>query len=152
MGAVDQVRALFPHVFDNRDVDRFGLVFTEDAVIELTMGGGREVRGLAAIREFALAIGPDRVDHHTLDSVVFRAPGDPAEVLRVRSRYLAVLVDGSVTNGDYLDEFRDTPAGWRIARRVSVPRFPLGPKVALPAREWDRWLPDTGVPAEAAEA
>ncbi|CCH32012.1 nuclear transport factor 2 family protein [Actinosynnema sp. NPDC047251] len=141
IAAVDQVCALFPHVFDNRDLDRFPLVFTEDAVIRLTMGTGREVRGLDAIREFAVAIGPDRVDHHTLDSVVTRAPDDPPDVLRVRSRYLAVLADGGVTNGDYLDEFHRTWAGWRIALRISVPRFPRGPVVPVPDEVLARWLP-----------
>ncbi|WP_345016301.1 nuclear transport factor 2 family protein [Saccharothrix violaceirubra] len=139
MAQVDQVRALFPHVFDNQDTDRFHLVFTEDAVIELTMGSGKRVEGIAAIQEFAKAIGPGRVDHHTLDSVVTRAQDDP-DTLRVISRYLAITADGTVHNGDYLDEFRKTEQGWRMARRISVPRFPTGPGV--PHEDRSHWLPE----------
>ncbi|MER6178447.1 nuclear transport factor 2 family protein [Streptosporangium sp. NPDC001681] len=114
--------ALFSHLFDNGEVADLGQVFTEDAVIKLTRGAGRSVRGLPAIGEFALSLRPHGPDHQTLDTHVF-VDGDG--VVRARSRYLAVLPDGSVHNGDYLDVLRRTPQGWRIGLRVSVPRYPL---------------------------
>ncbi|MER5646392.1 nuclear transport factor 2 family protein [Streptosporangium sp. NPDC002524] len=114
--------ALFSHVFDNAEVADLGRVFTGDAVIELRRGAGRVVRGLPAIGEFALSLRPHGPDHQTLDSHIFV---DGEGVVRARSRYLAVLPDGSVHNGDYLDVLQRTPEGWRIELRVSVPRYPL---------------------------
>ncbi|MFC6084173.1 nuclear transport factor 2 family protein [Sphaerisporangium aureirubrum] len=113
--------ALFSHVFDNREVGDLHRVFTDDAVIEMTRGAGRIVDGLPAIAEFSLALGPEGPDHQTLDSHVFV---DDAGAVRARSRYLAILQDGSVHNGDYLDVLERSPAGWRISRRVSIPRYP----------------------------
>lgn len=113
--------ALFSHVFDNRETGDLHRVFTEDAVIELRRGAGRLVEGLPAIAEFSVVLGPDGPDHQTLDSHIFV---DDDGTVRARSRYLAILLDGSVHNGDYLDELARTPEGWRISRRVSVPRYP----------------------------
>lgn len=113
--------ALFAHVFDNKEVAELGRVFTPDAVIELTRGPGRVISGLPAIGEFAVGLGSGSPDHHTLDTHVFV---DAEGAVRARSRYLAVLPDGSVHNGDYLDVLARTPDGWRIQRRVSVPRYP----------------------------
>ncbi|MET8161908.1 nuclear transport factor 2 family protein [Sphaerisporangium sp. NPDC005289] len=113
--------ALFSHVFDNQEVGELHRVFTEDAAIEMTRGAGRVVQGLPAIAEFSLVLGPDGPDHQTLDSHVFV---DEAGAVRARSRYLAILQDGSVHNGEYLDLLERTPDGWRISRRVSIPRFP----------------------------
>ncbi|GAB1820562.1 nuclear transport factor 2 family protein [Herbidospora sp. RD11066] len=113
--------ALFSHVFDNRELDDLHRVFTDDAVIELKRGAGRLVEGLPAIAEFSDVLGPDGPDHQTLDIHVYV---DDTGTVRGRSRYLAILADGSVHNGDYLDELARTPEGWRIRRRVSVPRYP----------------------------
>ncbi|ROO84792.1 SnoaL-like protein [Actinocorallia herbida] len=133
------VLALFAHAFDNGEVADLGLVFTKDAVIELRRTG-REVAGLDAIAEFSTALAEgDAPDHHTLDTVlVAETPGR----VRARSRYLAVLPDGAVHNGDFLDVLVLTDDGWRIARRVSVPRYPLGePLVPLPEGYVDPWRP-----------
>ncbi|GII95970.1 nuclear transport factor 2 family protein [Sinosporangium siamense] len=119
--AVQRLLALFTHTFDNQQVDVFDRVFTEDAAIELRKTG-RVVRGLAAIRELSLAIGAAGPDHHTLDTYLW---ADREGVVRGRSRYIAVLADGSTHNGDFLDTFARTPEGWRIRLRVSAPRFPL---------------------------
>ncbi|WP_155354280.1 nuclear transport factor 2 family protein [Acrocarpospora macrocephala] len=121
VGNIRQTLALFAHVFDNKEVADLGLVFTEDAVIELTRGAGRTIEGLAAIGELAVGLGADAPDHHTLDTHV---SVDADGTVRARSRYLAILPDGSVHNGDYLDVLERTPGGWRIGRRVSVPRYP----------------------------
>ncbi|MFJ3778135.1 nuclear transport factor 2 family protein [Streptomyces sp. NPDC090075] len=116
--------AHFAHVFDNGDTEALEEVFTEDAVIVLA-GPGREIQGLAAIREFNTALGDRSPDHHTLDTVFSVEPADPEGTVRARSRYLAVLPDGNVHNGDYLDILVRTPKGWRIAHRRSVPRYPV---------------------------
>ncbi|GAB2825432.1 hypothetical protein GCM10022221_24400 [Actinocorallia aurea] len=131
-----QVLALFAHVFDNAETEGLGLVFTKDAVVEMRRSG-REVAGLDAIAEFTQALAGGAPDHHTLDTVLIaETPGR----VRARSRYLAVLPDGSVHNGEFLDILLLTDQGWRIARRVSVPRYPLGePIVPLPDGFIDPW-------------
>ncbi|MFC9324583.1 nuclear transport factor 2 family protein [Kitasatospora sp. NPDC057015] len=113
--------ALFAHVFDNGEVDALGQVFTEDGVIELARTGS-VFRGLDAIRAFNRNLGANSPDHHTLDTVL---SVDQDGTVRARSRYLAVLPDGSVHNGDYFDVLALTAQGWRIAHRRSVPRYPL---------------------------
>lgn len=140
---VQQLFALFSHVFDNGDLAGLGLVFTEDAVIEL-VGPGREFAGLDAIAGLVTALGRESPDHHTLDTVLL--PGDPGAdgAARARSRYLAVLPDGSVHNGDYYDDLRLTEGGWRIARRISVPRYPLGGPFTPPKGLLDAWRVDKG--------
>ncbi|HEV2634431.1 MAG TPA: nuclear transport factor 2 family protein [Actinocrinis sp.] len=140
LAEIHQVLALFPHVFDTKDEHGLGLVFSADAEIELTRGAGSVKRGLAEIRAFAQAIADDSLDHHTLNTVVFV---DDAGVVRARSRYLAILADQSVHNGDYYDTLVHTPDGWRIRQRISVPRFPQGGQVppspdAVDA--WHRWI------------
>lgn len=117
---IRQLLALFAHVFDNGEADALDQVFAEDGTIELA-GNSRVFHGLAAIREFNLSLGPQSPDHHTLDTVL---TVDPDGTVRARSRYLAVLADGSVHNGDYLDVIVRTPKGWRIGHRRSVPRYP----------------------------
>ncbi len=141
---VQQLFALFSHVFDNGDLGDLGLVFTKDAVIDLRSGAGREFDGLEAIAEFVTALGRDSPDHQTLDTVLL--PGSPEEpgTARARSRYLAILPDGSVHNGDYYDDLRLTADGWRIARRVSVPRYPLGAHAPVPEGLLDAWRVDKG--------
>ncbi|MGW2888768.1 nuclear transport factor 2 family protein [Streptomyces griseoruber] len=116
--------SLFAHVFDNGDLDGLAEVFTEDGVIILA-GPGREFHGLEAIREFNRSLGAQSPDHHTLDTVFTTDPTDPYGTVRARSRYLALLPDGSAHNGDYLDVLVRTPKGWRIAHRRSVPRYPV---------------------------
>jgi hypothetical protein len=138
---IQQLFALFAHVFDNRELRDLDLVFTKDAVIELTKGAGREFVGLDAIAEFVDSLSPEAPDHHTLDTALFAGADG---TVRARSRYLAVLVDGSVHNGDFFDELVRTPEGWRIRRRVSVPRFPLGEQVPVPSERLDAWRPIRG--------
>ncbi|WP_371481797.1 nuclear transport factor 2 family protein [Kitasatospora sp. NBC_00315] len=113
--------ALFAHVFDNGEVDALDQVFAEDGVIELARTG-TVFQGLAAIRAFNLSLGEHSPDHHTLDTVL---SVDEDGTVRGRSRYLAILPDGSVHNGDYFDVLVHTARGWRIAHRRSVPRYPL---------------------------
>ncbi|MEV4615457.1 nuclear transport factor 2 family protein [Kitasatospora sp. NPDC049258] len=116
-----QLLARFSHAFDNADADALGEVFAADGTIELARTGA-VFNGLAEIRRFSQELGPQSPDHQTLDSVLtLEADG----TVRGRSRYLAILADGSVHNGDYFDAFVRTPDGWRIAHRRSVPRYPL---------------------------
>ncbi|MFE9429201.1 nuclear transport factor 2 family protein [Kitasatospora sp. NPDC006697] len=120
----EEIRTLlarFSHVFDNGDLDGLAQVFAADGTIELARTGA-VFAGLAAIREFNQRLGAQSPDHQTLDTVL---TAQPDGTVRARSRYLAILPDGSVHNGDYFDELVRTADGWRIAHRRSVPRYPL---------------------------
>ncbi|GGU94655.1 hypothetical protein GCM10010495_00030 [Kitasatospora herbaricolor] len=121
---IDEIRrlfALFSHVFDNGEVDALDQVFAADGVVELARTGS-VFQGLDAIRKFNLSLGEHSPDHHTVDTVL---SVDEDGTVRGRSRYLAILPDGTLHNGDYFDVLVHTEAGWRIAYRRSVPRYPL---------------------------
>ncbi|MEV4559591.1 nuclear transport factor 2 family protein [Kitasatospora sp. NPDC049285] len=115
-----QLLARFSHAFDNADDEALGTVFAADGVIELARTGA-VFTGLEEIRKFARDLGPTSPDHQTVDTVL---TADPDGTVRGRSRYLVLLADGSVHNGEYLDRYVRTPDGWRIAHRRSVPRYP----------------------------
>ncbi|SEL82502.1 nuclear transport factor 2 family protein [Streptacidiphilus jiangxiensis] len=118
---IRQLLARFAHVFDDRESQELGEVFSDDAVIELT-GSGRTYRGLAEIRAFHRDLGAGAPDHHTVDTLLL--PQDDGTV-HARSRYLALLPDGGVHNGEYRDVLVTTADGWRIALRRSIPHFPV---------------------------
>lgn len=132
---IGRTLALFGHVADNwhtdgwhthapaadfRD-DGLGLVFTDDVVFEFTRSG-RVLQGIGAVREFLRTLPPDTPDHQTQDIVVL-AEGDGT--VRALSRYLAILPDGTVTNGEYTDVLVRLEEGWRIRSRRSIHRYPL---------------------------
>ena len=145
---IRQTLALYAHVFDNKDIDALGLVFAEDATAEMTRGAGSIRRGLESIAQFVAGLSQDAPDHLTLNTVVFV---DDQGVVRARSRYLAILADQSVHDGDYFDVLVRTEAGWRISHRISVPRFPRGEQVP-PSQEaldaWRRWVEGQGQGSE----
>ncbi|MCX4745006.1 nuclear transport factor 2 family protein [Kitasatospora sp. NBC_01287] len=117
---IRRLLALFSHAFDNADAELIAEVFAPDGTIELARTGAR-FEGLAAIQAFSRDLGATSPDHHTLDTVLTPQPDG---TVRARSRYLAILADGSVHNGDYFDVLVRTDQGWRIAERRSVPRYP----------------------------
>ncbi len=133
---IGQTLALFSHVCDNRQDDALGLVFTEDVVFEFARSG-RTLRGLGEVREFLRAVPPDAPNHQTQDTAVLV---DEDGTVRALSRYLAILVDGSVTNGDYEDVLVRLDAGWRIRSRRSVHRYPREAGEQASTRG-EAWLP-----------
>ena len=135
---IHQTLALFAHVFDNNDADAMSRVFSDDAVIEGTIGPGWTVRGIEVFREVCLNRRVDTPDHNTLNTVVFV---DDDGVVRARHRYFAPLIDGGVHSGEYLDILTRTPEGWRISYRISVHRKPTL-EVTLPPKSFtDAWRP-----------
>ncbi|WP_101896993.1 nuclear transport factor 2 family protein [Embleya scabrispora] len=130
--------AQFAHVFDNDEVADLHRVFTDNAVIENTIGAGYTIEGIASARQFTGRRSPDTPDHQTLDTVLLV---DAGGTVRARSRYIATLIDGEVHGGDYYDILERTPRGWRIRYRVSVPRHPILDAVELPAEFAEAWRP-----------
>lgn len=123
---IHRVIALHGHLADTGAFDRFGEVFTDDVVYDLTAFDAGEVLGHLALRAMAVELG-DRnpVGHHVTNIVLTTAAGDAATAL---SKGLAVYADGTVASVAYEDTLRRTTDGWRIARRRVLPRRrPLTP-------------------------
>ncbi|MGW1995068.1 nuclear transport factor 2 family protein [Embleya sp. NPDC001921] len=138
VAGIHDTLARFAHVFDNDDIAGLDRVFTDDAVIENTIGNGYTIDGLASARQFTGRRGSDTPDHQTLDTVLLVDAGGTA---RARSRYIATLIDGEVHGGDYYDILERTPRGWRIKYRVSVPRHPVLDRIDLPEEFAQAWRP-----------
>jgi len=118
---IHRTLALFAHIFDNRLAGALDLVFTEDVTVENSLGAGYSVSGFEESRAFLRRMNEDTADHNTLNPVIL--VGEDGTV-RVRSRYIAVLPDGSIHNGEY-----------------SAPRFPRVPAVQLTEEFLEPWRP-----------
>jgi hypothetical protein len=135
---IRQTLALFAHVCDNRQEDALGLVFTEDVVFTFARSG-RVLTGLGEVLAFLRHLPPEAADHHTTDTVIMVGADG---TVRALSRYLAVLPDGSVTNGEYEDVLVLVGDGWRIRSRRSIHRHPRADG-EVPSRRNPAWLPAT---------
>lgn len=122
--AITELISLHGHLVDDGQLDRFEEVFTSDVVYDLSAYGQGEVTGVAALREAALALGAGNpVAHHVTNVVIGEATGDE---VRVRSKGLGVMADGSCGSVTYDDTVVRVGAGWRVSRRkVSPRRVPL---------------------------
>ncbi|WP_406280485.1 nuclear transport factor 2 family protein [Embleya sp. NBC_00896] len=138
VAGIHDTLALFAHVFDNDGVADLDRVFTDDAVIENTIGNGYTIEGLDSARQFTGRRSPDTPDHQTLDTILLVGADG---IVRARSRYIATLIDGEVHGGDYFDILESTPRGWRIRYRISVPRHPILESIELPAEFAEPWRP-----------
>ncbi|MGN9908467.1 nuclear transport factor 2 family protein [Phytohabitans sp. LJ34] len=113
------------HLTDDGDFDRMPEVFTPDVAYDVTDLGGGVIRGLAALREAALALGAANPVAHHVTNIVLTPAGD-GEV-RALSKGLGVLADGTAGSVTYEDTLLRTGAGWRISHRVvRARRVPLG--------------------------
>lgn len=117
---------LHGHLCDEGQFDRFGEIFTDDVVYDVSALGGGELLGPAAVAEAGRALGDaNPLAHHVTNVVVVHLDGDSARAL---SKGLGVMADGAVGSTLYEDELTRTSAGWRIARRRVLPRRkPLHP-------------------------
>jgi hypothetical protein len=89
------------------------------------------MRGIAAIRATYAEIAHP-VAHLTMNTVIEAVSDERA---RVRSKILAVRPDRRVETAEYHDELARTAGGWRIAKRVVVPRLATDSWDALGAGE-----------------
>jgi hypothetical protein len=120
--AIHEVIALHGHVADDREWDRLGDVFTEDAVLDLEDFGYGTLHGLAALRELSRASQDDTgqpAGHHVTNIIITGRDGESA---RARSKALAVMPDGTSGTAEYEDTLRPGKHGWRISHRKVVAR------------------------------
>jgi hypothetical protein len=122
--AIAALIAMHGHLFDEGELDRLDELFTPQVVYDVSDFGQEPMRGIAAIRDGALALGEGNpVAHHVTNVVVTPVDEDTASV---RSKGLGVTSAGTVGSVTYLDTVERTPAGWRISqRRVKARRRPL---------------------------
>lgn len=123
--AITEVIALHGHLVDDGELDREHEVFTPDVVYDLSDFGQGRIIGLDALQEAALALGAaNPVAHHVTNVVIEEAYDDE---VRVRSKGLGIMADGSCGSVTYLDTLVRVDKGWRIRhRRVTARRVPLG--------------------------
>lgn len=116
---------LHGHLTDAGQLDQAGELFTPDAVYDLGDFGLGSLRGPAAMREAALALGDaNPVGHHVTNIVITSVDDQSA---RVRSKGIGVKADGTAGSVAYDDIVTRQPGGWKISyRKVTARRAALG--------------------------
>lgn len=113
---VEQVIALLQHIIDKRDWGRYDEVFTEDASYDCSIFGFKKATGKNGIVELFNLPGHAKA-HHTTNTY-FNKETDTE--LHTESKVLAMLDGGILASATYVDKFKATPLGWRVADRVIV--------------------------------
>lgn len=122
---IAELISLHGHLFDAGELDRLDELFTADIVYDLTDFGQRPLRGVAAIRDAALAPGASNPVGHHVTNIVVTQGGDG--LVRVRSKGIGVNADGTTGSVTYEDRVIRGDQGWRISHRtVLARRAPLG--------------------------
>jgi 3-phenylpropionate/cinnamic acid dioxygenase small subunit len=120
--AIHEVIALHGHLADDRDWDRLGEVFADDAAFDLTDYGYGTLHGLRAIQDLSRGSQDEQgqpLGHHVTNIVIV---GQDADGVRARSKALAVMADGASGTAVYEDVLRRGEHGWRISRRRVLAR------------------------------
>ena len=111
---------LHGHLTDAGDLDRMDEVCTQDVTYDVADLGLGSLRGLAAIREAALALGDaNPVGHHVTNIVI---TGIDDHTARVRSKGIGIMADGTTGSAVYDDVVTRGPGGWRISHRTVTGR------------------------------
>jgi len=108
--SIQAVLMKYGFLIDDREWDRLGEVFTEDAVVDYRPGGGGPYHGLAEIDQ-AMKTLQHPVQHMMVSHIIDGVSGD--EVV-TRTKALIPLQTGAVADIAYRDVLVRTPAGWRI--------------------------------------
>ncbi|MCX4553535.1 nuclear transport factor 2 family protein [Streptomyces sp. NBC_01387] len=123
--AITDLISMHGHLIDAGELDRLEELFTADVVYDVTDFGQAPLRGVAAIKQAALALGEaNPVAHHVTNIVLTPATGD---LVHARSKGIGVNADGTCGSATYEDTIVRGPQGWRITHRtVLARRKPLG--------------------------
>ena len=116
---------LHGHLIDAGELDQAGELFTPDVTYDLDDFGLGSLRGTAALREAALALGDaNPVGHHVTNIVITQLDDHSA---RVRSKGIGINANGTTGSVTYHDLVTRRPNGWKIShRKVTLRRAPLG--------------------------
>jgi hypothetical protein len=99
---------------DDRDWERLGTIFTEDAVFDITDLGEPRLEGLAEIRRYMDEDAKHPRTHLMTNIYVDETP----DGVRLYFRIVALLPERVVGTASYYDDVVKTPAGWRVQHRV----------------------------------
>ena len=99
---------------DDRDWDRLGQIFTEDAVFDLTDLGEPRLEGLAEIKRY-MAEDAKHPRTHLMTNIYVDETPDGAQLF---FRIVALLPDRIVGTASYYDDVVKTRDGWRVRNRV----------------------------------
>ena len=115
--AIHSVIARYGHVMDAKAWDRFGEVFSDDAVLDLSSYGMWIAEGLDEITARFPTLTHPR-GHLTTNTVIV---GHRDGTASARSKYMAVHDEHRISIGVYVDTAAPTPEGWRLTRRTLHP-------------------------------
>jgi 3-phenylpropionate/cinnamic acid dioxygenase small subunit len=99
---------------DDRDWERLGRIFTEDATFDLTDLGGPRLVGLAEIRRY-MDEDAAHPQTHLMTNIYVDEQADGAKMY---FRIVARAKGGVFGTASYYDDVVKTPAGWRVKDRV----------------------------------
>lgn len=111
---IHELPGRYGDAIDDRDWDRLGRVFTEDATFDLTSVGGPNLQGLESIKSFMDTEAAHPLTHTMTNIYVDETP----EGVMLHFRILALRRDEPVGTGSYHDRVVKTPDGWRVQQRV----------------------------------
>jgi hypothetical protein len=114
------------YLIDTGRLDGLDEIFSADVVYDVSDFGGGEVNGLAAMRDWVLALGDRNPVAHHVTNIVLDEIGD--DVVHCLSKGIGIAVDGTARSVTFDDQLERSEAGWRITRRaVKARRTPLQP-------------------------
>ena len=122
MNDQDEIRALqiaYAKYFDARDADNYAALYTEDTTV--TTPWGQVIRGRDKMRKAVVNTPAGKGWHKPGDTEIV-VDGDDAKGV---SFYKAMDGKGDVFTGRYIDTYRRTTEGWRIASRVVLIDEPI---------------------------
>jgi len=126
------------HLTDAGELDQAGELFTPDVTYDVGDFGLGSLRGTAAIREAALALGAaNPVGHHVTNVVITQLDDRSA---RVQSKGIGIKADGTAGSAVYDDIVTRQAGGWKISyRKVTARRAALGEQHTSPREVLERW-------------
>jgi ketosteroid isomerase-like protein len=113
---IEHLIKLYGYVIDDREWDRLGEIFTDDASF-VVAGTDIAVEGFAAIDAFMRSF-PHPLAHYSTNILI--DVGEEADTARAQVKVWAPRADGTALIGKYLDDLVRTPKGWRFRRRHVV--------------------------------
>lgn len=111
---IRSLHVLYAQRFDARDADGYAELFTDDTIV--TTPWGQIIHGRDKMRKAVLNT-PAGKGWHRPGEARIQIDGDTATG---DCAYLAQDLNGDVCRGRYLDVYRRTAEGWRIAERTVI--------------------------------
>jgi hypothetical protein len=111
---IHELPGRYGDAIDDRDWDRLDLIFTEDAVFDLTDLGSKRLEGLPAIKRYM-----DEEANHPRTHMMTNIYVDETAVgAKLYFRIVALLPERRVGTASYYDDVVKTANGWRVQNRV----------------------------------